>query len=57
MPNPEGSFTAKLVNFQPDAIELRMCENGIFLAPVKYILVCYAPALAVLGHMIHYRVS
>ena len=56
VPHPEGVSTAKLVNFHPAIIKLRMRENGIFLVPVKYTLVCRVPALAVLGHTTHYRV-
>ena len=40
----------------PAIIKLRMHENGVFLVPVKYTLVCRAPTLAVLGCMIHCRV-
>ena len=57
MPYPEGFFTAKIVKFRPAIIELWVHENGIFLVPVKYTLVCHAPALAVLGRTTHYRVS
>ena len=32
-------------------IKLWMHENGVFLVPVKYTLVCCAPPLTVHGHM------
>ena len=54
---PEGVSTAKMVNFHPAIIKLWMRENGIFLVPVKYTLVCRVPTLAVLGCTTHYRVS
>ena len=54
---PRGVSTAKMVNLCPTIIEIRMRENGVFLVPVKYTLVCRAPALAVLGHTTHYGVS
>ena len=54
---PEGVFTARMVNLCPPIIELWMCENDIFLVPVKYTFVCRIPALAVLGHMTHNCVS
>ena len=57
VPYPERVSTAKLVNFHPAIIELQMRENDVFLVPVKYTLVCRAPALAVLGRTTHYRVS
>ena len=56
MPYPERVSTAKLVNFSLGTIELRMCENSVFLVPVKYTLVCYVSTLAVLGHMTHCHV-
>ena len=46
-----------MVSFSPAIIKLRMRENGVFLVPVKYTLVCRAPALAVLGRTTHYHVS
>ena len=49
--------TAKMVNFRPAIIELRMRENGIFLVPVKCTLACRVPALAVLSCMTHHCVS
>ena len=57
VPHPEGVSTANMVNFHPAIIKLRMRENGIFLVPVKYTLVCHVPALAALGRTIHYCVS
>ena len=42
VPYAEAVSTAKMVNFRPAIIELWMCENGIFLVPVKHILVCHA---------------
>ena len=57
VPYPDGISTAKMVNFHPAIIELRMHENSIFLVPVKYTLVCCIPVLAVLGRMTHYHVS
>ena len=57
VPYPEGISAAKMVNFCSAIIELRMRENGIFLVPVKYTLVCRTPALAVLGRTTHYGVS
>ena len=39
----EGVSTTKMVNFCLAIIELRMLENGIFLVPVKYTLVCHMP--------------
>ena len=57
VPHSEGVSTAKMVNFCPAIMKLRMCEKGIFLVPVKYTLVCRAPTLAVLGRTTHYRVS
>ena len=53
---PRGSSTEKMVNFHPAIIKLRMHENGVFLVPVKYTLVCRAPTLAVLGCTTHCRV-
>ena len=52
---PQGVSTAKMVNFWSGTIELRICENSIFLVPVKHTLVCRVPALAVLGRTTHYR--
>ena len=57
VPYPEGVSTVKMVNFCLAIIKLRLCENGIFLVPVKYTLVFRVSALAVLGHTTHYRVS
>ena len=57
VPYPEGISTEKMVNFRSAIIELWMCENGIFLVPVKYTLVCHTLALAVLGCKAHYHVS
>ena len=57
VPYPEGISTVRMVNFHSTIIELRMCENGIFLVPVKYTLVCCMSALAVLDSMTHYGVS
>ena len=45
VPYPEGVSTTKIVNFHLAIIELWMRENGIFLVPVKYTLVCRAPYL------------
>ena len=56
VPYPKGVFTAKMVNFRPAIIKLRMRENDIFLVPVKYTLVCRAPTLAVFGRTTHYRI-
>ena len=49
-----GSCYSKTGNFCSGTIELRMC---LFLALVKYTLVCCASALAVLGRTTHYHVS
>ena len=56
-PYPTEVSTAKMINFRPAIIKLRMCEKGVFLVPVKYTLVCRVPALAVLGRTAHYCVS
>ena len=50
-------FIAKIVIFHPAIIKLQMRENGVFLVPVKYTLVCHVPTLAVLGSMTCYYVS
>ena len=50
VPHCEGVSTAKVVSFHPGTIEQWMNENNIFMVPVKYTLVCHAPALAVLDH-------
>ena len=52
-----GVSAVKMVQFRPVIFELRMHENGIFLVPVKYILVFHAPVLAVLSCMTHYHAS
>ena len=56
-PTPREFPQQKMVNFCPAIIELWMHENGIFLVPVKYTLVCHMPTLAILGRTTHYCVS
>ena len=47
VPQSEGVFTAKMVNFQSGTIKLRVCVNNVFLVLVKYTLVCRVSVLAV----------
>ena len=42
-----------MVNFCPATIELWMREDGIYLVPLKYTLVCRTPTPSLLGHTQH----
>ena len=52
-----GGALSRGIFHSKNGIELQMCENSVFLVPVKYTLVCHMPALAVLGRKALYRVS
>ena len=46
MPHPEGINRENFVFFCLGSVELQMCENGVFLTPVKYTLVCRTPKVS-----------
>jgi len=43
VPHPEGMHTENFVCLCPGSVELQMRENGVFITPVKYTLVCRVP--------------
>ena len=55
VPHPEGICAEKIICFCPGSVELRMRENGILFAPVKYTPVYCAPHVFRVSQ--HYHVS